>query len=300
MLLRYLRYLTVLASEKHFARAATVCNVTQPTLSAGIVALERELNVRLVLRNRRYVSLTPEGEAVLPWAKRMLADQASLVQAAGVPSGTLTGHVRLGVIPAAMPAVGPLAQAFCARHPAVTIGVHAMTSGAIRTGLTDAILDGGLTYLDHEPLSEVRSITLYREQYRLATRPDGVFGGAAHVSWHDAAAQPLCLLGPTMQNRRVIDAVLARLGIAVAPRVTSDSFLGILSLVRTGIWLSIVPHSFVYLFGEQPDLVLLPLVEPSHEQSIGLLTSNREPVAPLTEALIHVARTLQVSSLFSS
>ena len=74
MIVRYLEYVVALARERHFARAAAVCNVTQPTLSAGIKQLEESLAVLIVERRQRFVGFTPEGERVLAWAQRMLAD----------------------------------------------------------------------------------------------------------------------------------------------------------------------------------------------------------------------------------
>jgi DNA-binding transcriptional LysR family regulator len=68
MIVRYLEYIVALAKERHFARAASACNVTQPTLSAGIKQLEESFGVLIVERRQRFVGLTPEGELVLAWA----------------------------------------------------------------------------------------------------------------------------------------------------------------------------------------------------------------------------------------
>lgn len=65
MIIRHLQYLTALAKEQHFARAAARCHVTQPALSAGIKQLEDSLGVLLVERDQHYVGLTPEGERAL-------------------------------------------------------------------------------------------------------------------------------------------------------------------------------------------------------------------------------------------
>ena len=80
MLLRQLSYLVALAKERHFARAAATCNITQPALSAAIRQLEEELGVMLVERDKRFNGFTPEGQEVLLWARRMLADEDSLRQ----------------------------------------------------------------------------------------------------------------------------------------------------------------------------------------------------------------------------
>ena len=80
MIVRYLEYLAALARERHFARAATACSVTQPTLSAGIKQLEESLGVLIVERRQRFVGFTAEGERVLIWAHRVLAGYSSLEQ----------------------------------------------------------------------------------------------------------------------------------------------------------------------------------------------------------------------------
>ena len=81
---RLLQYFLALEREGHFARAAAACHVSQPTLSAGISALEAQLGKRLILRNRRYAGLTEEGRAILPWAQQLVAATENLMQAAAV------------------------------------------------------------------------------------------------------------------------------------------------------------------------------------------------------------------------
>lgn len=104
MLLRQLEYLVALARERHFARAAAACYVSQPSLSAAIRRLEHELDVPIVRRGRRYEGLTPEGEVVLAWAHRILAERDALHQELSALRGGLTGTLRLGVVPTALPA----------------------------------------------------------------------------------------------------------------------------------------------------------------------------------------------------
>lgn len=299
MLLRHLRYFAVLAREKHFARAAEICNVSQPTLSGGVATLEEELGVRLVIRGRRFLDLTPEGRVALDWAHRLLADEDSLRHGLETLRGGLSGALRLGVIPAAMPVVGLLTEAFCASHPAVTVEIRSLSSKAIQADLDAFEIDAGLTYLDNEPLSHVRRLPLYREHYLFATSAGGPLGARDRIGWREAARQRLCLLGEEMQNRRILDAIFRSEGMAARPSVVSNSFLAVLSQLRSGAWSSIVPHSFAYLFGEQRDIALIPLVEPVHTQSVGLVTTSRDPLPPMARALETCARGLDVSARLS-
>src|SRR3546814_1082561 len=103
---RLVEYFLALQRERHFGRAAAACHVSQPTLSAGISTLESQLGKRLIVRDRKYAGLTPEGEAILPWAQQLVAAAEALGQAAGTARGPLKGELRLGAIPASMPATG--------------------------------------------------------------------------------------------------------------------------------------------------------------------------------------------------
>jgi DNA-binding transcriptional LysR family regulator len=70
--------------------------VSQPSLSAAISKLERELDVPIVQRGRRFEGLTPEGERVLVWAHRILAERDALTEDLSVTrGGRLTGTLRL-------------------------------------------------------------------------------------------------------------------------------------------------------------------------------------------------------------
>lgn len=286
MLVRHLSYFVTLAKEGHFARAAEACNIAQPTLSAAIRKLEEDLGVRLVIRGQRFVGLTPEGEKVLAWGRQILKDYTSLRDdLSGLAKG-LTGTLRLGVIPAAMPMVSALTDRFSAAHPLAKIAIQSTTSRAIQRSLDALEIDGGMTYLENEPLENVRRIPLYREHYVVAAHGSHPLAGRKTVSWKEIAAERLCLLSEDMQNRRIIDAAAASAGVTIEAEIVSNSFLAVCSYLRRGGWLSIVPHTFFYIFGNAPDLVAIDLVEPRHGQVIGLVISDRDPPSPMAGALV--------------
>lgn len=84
MLVRYLSYFVTLARERHFARAAEVCHIAQPTLSAAIRKLEEDLGTPLVERSHRFVGLTPEGEKLLVWGLLIAAIPRPAIIGTGV------------------------------------------------------------------------------------------------------------------------------------------------------------------------------------------------------------------------
>lgn len=293
MQLRFLDYFVALAREKHFARAAEACHVTQPTLSAGIAALEEMLGKRLVVRDRRFIDLTPEGHAILPFARQLLADHEGLRHAIDAPAGPLRGTLRIGAIPASMPAVGHLVAALRAQHPQLDVTIRSLTSRQIERGLLDYELEAGLTYLLNEPLAQVRSVPLYWERYMFATRADSPLGKCERIAWTDAAGAPLCLLHQGMQNRRILDAHLARLGLAAAPVATADSYVALLSMVAHGGLSAIVTDSHAQFVAANPDLRVIEIVDPAPPNSIGLVVLDREPLSPLAKAAFAIAQSLQ-------
>ncbi|MFK8252881.1 LysR family transcriptional regulator [Ancylobacter terrae] len=297
MFVRQMNYLVALAREKHFGRAAEACNVSQPTLSAGIRKLEQELGVPIVVRGHRFLGLTAEGERVLGWARQIVADYDSLRQERAETGGRLTGTLRVGVIPATVPAAPLLLAPFRVRHPEVKVQMLAVSSATIQRGLDELELDAGITYLDNEPLNRVRRLTLYRERYVFVVRADNPMAQQRTVGWAEAAAAPLCLLTPDMQNRRIVDQVMAEEGLASRPLVETNSFMGVWSFIRHAGLASIVPLACLRE-GATADLIAVPLAEPVHNQPIGLVISDRDPVSPVADALFRMAGRADRDALF--
>jgi len=296
MLIRHFEYLVALAQERHFARAAAVCNVTQPALSAGLKHLEECFGVVIVERGHRFHGFTVEGERILAWARHLLAERDALSQELSAMRHGLTGHLRIGGIPVALPVLPLLTTPFAARPPRVRLTISSLTSREIQRGLDECALDVGLTYLDNEPLLHVRSVSVYRERYVVLTPPNGPFAGRTSITWAEAADLRLCLLTQTMQNRRIIDAYFEAIGITLDPIVETSSLVTLVSHLRRGEWSTILPHTIRYLIGDEHGLLVLPLVEPAATHEIGLIVPDREPVTPMATALIAEARLIDVEA----
>jgi DNA-binding transcriptional LysR family regulator len=296
MILRHLQYLTALAREQHFARAAAACNVTQPTLSAGIKQLEESLGVLLVERGQRYVGMTPEGARALQWAQRVLADHDGLRQELSQMREGLAGLLRIGAIPVALPAIALLTGPFCARHGRTKILVTSQTSADIQRGLDEFGLDVGLTYLDNEPLARVRSVPLYQERFLFLCRDTGAWAARERMAWAEAAAVPMCLLTSDMQNRRILDLQFQRHGAEANAIVETNSLITLWSHVCAGTLATIVPQSFLLLVGSPPGLLRIPMVEAQTAYRIGLVASDRDPLPPVAHAMIELARGLDLQA----
>jgi DNA-binding transcriptional LysR family regulator len=279
-----------LATERHFGRAAIACGVTQPSLSSAIRQLEDQLGVQLVHRGSRFLGLTPEGQRVLDWARRIVGDVRALKSEMRSVHSGLSGNLRIGVVPTALPMVAELTAPFIARHPNMRVTVLSRTSAEILAGIDSLELDAGITYLDNEPLGRVAALPLYTEFYRFLCTPDSPLASRAQVTWAEVAAQPLCLLTSDMQNRRIINSHLAEAGMAAqtAAMVESNSSIALISHVKTGAWASIVPMKLAQLL-EGRGLVSIPITQPEAEHTVGLITAKIDPQTPVLQALIDAA-----------
>lgn len=288
MFVRQLHYLVAVAREQHFGRAADACHVTQPTLSAGLRKLEEELGLPLVKRGHRFMGLTEQGQRVLGWAQQIIHDYEGMRQAlAGSDSG-LAGVLRLGAVPATLPAIPGLVNAFCDRHPEVRVQIQSLSALAIQRGLDDQTLDAGVSYLSGPKPARLNWLPFYAERYVFVTaRGDEPL--PERMGWAEAARHPLCLLTPDMQNRQIIDEALADAGAPSTPRIEANTFFGVWSQISSGAWAGIVPHTHLSTFGRIAGIAAVPLEAPDRTQAVGLVTADRDPLAPVAAAFLRLA-----------
>jgi len=286
---RKYQYLLALARHHHFGRAAAECHVSQPTLSNAIRLLEDELGVLIVERGQSFRGFTLEGLKVIETARRILQEQETLRQELRRDGVDLPGELRLGVIPTALPAVSHLIAPFSSRFPHVRISLLSQSSRDIQRGLDEFELDAGITYLDNEPLINVRMQPLYSERYYLLTRRSEALRDLTCLSWAEAANHRLCLLTRDMQNRRIAESAFRMADRVISPEVETNSLMTLYTNVRTGPWSSVVPGQLLTLLPLTPEMVALPLIAPDVTYVVGLVYANRQPPVPLARALATVA-----------
>ncbi|MEO9339302.1 LysR family transcriptional regulator [Mesorhizobium sp. SB112] len=287
-----LEFFLALAREQHFGHAAEECGVTQPTLSAGIKQLEETLGVMLVQRGSRFQGLTPEGQRVLEWARRIVGDTRTMREEMRATHHGLAGHVRIAAIPTALAMTPRLTTPFRDKHPNVTFSIISRTSIEVLTLLDNFEIDIGITYLENEPLGRVTSVPIYSERYRLITAAGNVYSDRESVSWAEVSSLPLCLLTPDMQNRRIINRHLAEAGVEAHATLESNSMIVLFSHIRTGKWASIMPLNLAETFGFSEPIRAIPIVEPDASHIVGVVAAHRDPNTPIVSALLHEARGL--------
>lgn len=294
MLVRQLEYLTALAREEHFGRAAQACHVSQPGLSAGIRKLESELGVQIVQRGQRFQGFTSEGAEVLRWAQRVVAERESLRHTLTSMRAGLSGTLRMGAIPTALTVASMFTTPLRKRQPLVEFSLRSMTSHEIVSRVNDFDLDVGMTYTDGEPLGKVHIVPLYRERYLFLTHDDGPFSEHKSISWAEAGSAALCLLTPEMQNRRILDGYFVDAGVEAKPVVETDTISAIYAHIASMRLSSVIPHTWLHGLGVPDGTRALRLPRPSRDYHVGLVLASRQPGSMLARALVEAARDVNV------
>ncbi|MFC9790874.1 LysR family transcriptional regulator [Rhodococcus sp. NPDC127528] len=287
MLFRQLEYFVALARERHFARAAAACYVTQPALSEAIRKLEQELKVPLVRRGHAFEGLTPEGERLVLWARRILADRDALEHEVAALQTGLTGELRLGVIPAAATTVAVITDPFCAEHPLVRVQLEtSLRSADIVERVRRFELDAGIVYDGGLNTAGLVVTPLYEERHVLVAGRDLLAGRSDTIGWAEALELPMCLLNKGMRGRQLIDEALTTQDLEVSPQLETDSIATLLAHIDTGRWASIVPRTWLRSLRPPAGTRVLRLDAPAVTARISLVTDAVEPGSVLTRALI--------------
>jgi DNA-binding transcriptional LysR family regulator len=177
--LRNLRYFVAVAEELHFSRAAERLHVSQPALSKQIRQVERELRFPLFRRDRRGVELTAAGEALLPAARRLLADWEHSLTAAAEQASAEGKVLRVGF----QTSVGgglyqEIAARYAEQHPdwRLALRLHAWsdpTGGLLDESADVAFLwlpTGAEDRIEAKPLRSERRFVALPARHRLASR----------------------------------------------------------------------------------------------------------------------------------
>ncbi len=245
MTLTELRYIVMLARERHFGRAAEKCHVSQPTLSVALKKVEERLGVTLFERTSSEVRLTPVGEQMASQAEKVLLEANRLKEIAGQGRNPLVGPLRVGVIYTIAPYLLPgLIPALHVRAPKMPLYIHENFTANLAEQLRRGDLDVIIVAL---PFSEngVVSRTVYEEPFCLAMPVGHPLGNCATISRDQVATENLLLLGKGNCFRdQVVEACpkLSQSG-GMEGSLEGSSLETIRHMVASGAGISVVPVS---------------------------------------------------------
>lgn len=240
--LRQLRFLVAVADTLNFTRAAEICHVTQPTLSAGLKELEDYLGVAVAERSKRRVMLTPVGEELVRRARSVLTDVADMEAVARAQAGLGQGDLRLGVIPTVGPFLIPRAMPMLRETwPELRLFLREELTEQLLEGLAEGRLDLIIIALPHD-IGGIETELLFEDGYQLATPVGHSLAGHSDVTGALLAGASLLLLekGHCLQ-RHALEAY-AEMRSPPGDAFAATSLPTLLSMVEEGLGITLLPQ----------------------------------------------------------
>ncbi|QXJ24478.1 LysR family transcriptional regulator [Actinomadura graeca] len=268
MQLQQLAYFVAVAEVRHFTQAAELLHVAQPSLSKQIRALETELNVSLFSRARGNITLTPAGEALLPLAKRILADVDTARVEVQELAGLRRGRVRLGATPSLCAGLlADVLRRFHDAYPGIQLLVEEGGSRDLVRELTRGSLDMALVILPLHGDPPLDTTPILRE-YLVVASPAGPGVGerasrAAHVPRRsflrieDLRNRPLVMFRPGYDLREATISACRAAGFEPKFAVEGGEMDAVLRFVEAGLGIAVVPSM---VLAGRPGLRGTPLV----------------------------------------
>lgn len=277
--LRQLRFLSALADELHFGRAAAACNVSQSTLSSGLKDLEAALGVTLAERGNRHVILTPIGEEIAARARGLLAAAQDISELAARHVGPLAGDLRLGAIPTVGPYLLPAALARLRQdYPHLRLYLREELTESLLDGVRAGRLDAALIALPFET-GELVTEQLFDDGYQLAAPRSHDLTTAQSIDGRELADQELLLLerGHCLQGHAL--QAIPEVVLPVDNGFAATSLSTLLAMVQVGVGVTLIPQLAIDAgIAGAHDVTVVPLQRtcPRHVVLAWRATSPRE------------------------
>ncbi|MET7367785.1 LysR substrate-binding domain-containing protein [Streptomyces sp. NPDC005566] len=274
-----LTYFVAVAEAKHFTRAAEEVHVSQPSLSQQIKALENELGAELFSRARGNIALTDAGEALLPLARRILADADTARHEVQELVQLRRGRIRLGATPSICTGLLPdMLRAFHDLHPGVQLLIEEGGSHDLVRGLARGALDLAFLVLPLPAASPaLTTVELLQEDLVVLSspaRPAPGHEGSVRIA--DLADEPMVMFRHGYDLRELTVAACRAEGFEPSFTVEGGEMDAVLGFVRAGLGIAVVPRMVAVRAGR--DLRTTPLASPGLRRTIAL--AHRSDVAP--------------------
>lgn len=286
---RRLHYFATVAGERQFLRAARRLHVAQSALSHQVQALERDMGVELLVRDRRGVRLTVAGEVLYRHAARILAAVDDAEAEMQLLSGLRAGRLRIGAgAPTGPVRLAHALEAFKAAYPAVEVTVTDAGTDELLRRLGAAELDAAIVSRAPDSLPpDLDGLLITSERFVAVLSPRHPLAHRRRVRLAELAHEPVVTYARGAGIRAAVEEAFAaaELGAPTIAAETMDPVM-LLDLVAHGLGVAIVPASFATLARDLPT-VDLHGVAPVRARTLAWARERRR--SPVLAALLELA-----------
>lgn len=291
--IRQLGAFVAVAQSRSLAEASERIHLSQPAISIALRKLEETVGGALFSRSTRQLALTPEGEAFLPVAIRLLNDWSEAFEDLDELFSKKRGKVAVAALPTLAAGLLPgVIATFHARYPRINFALHDVLAEQVNSMVREGRADLGLSVpplgaedLAFEAVLEDRYVVVCPLGHPLLERP--------RIAWRQLADFPFIGINRLSSSRQDIDRIMAEVGQPLDVICDASQIATVGRLVAAGVGISVLPKfSFRQIATHGIDL--RRLVSPNVSRPLGIVQSRRRALstaaAALREMIIDAAR----------
>ncbi|NBF06314.1 LysR family transcriptional regulator [Pseudomonas sp. Fl5BN2] len=293
MTVKQIRAFLAVAHSLSFAVACERLHLSQSALSLTIKALEQGLGGRLFSRNTRNVALTPEGEALVPLARRLIADWDNAEDEMRQRFSLQRGRVTLAAMPSfAGNLLPPILRTFRARYPQVNVTVNDVLNEQVLEMVRDRQVELGVAF-EPQDSSSLAFTPLYIDRFVAVVPRDSPLATLTRIDWQTLLLHPFITLQRPSTVRVMLEEHLRSRDMQLPVEFESHQLATVGRMVASGLGVSAVPALCVGQMGELGGHCLI-LDEPVVERAIGILTHPGHELSTAAQAMFDILRAEQL------
>lgn len=287
MTVKQLRAFLAVAQSLSFAQAGERLHLSQPALSLAIKSLEESLGGPLLERTTRSVSLTPEGETLLPLALRLLADWDNTEELLRQHFTLQLGKVSIAAMPSFAGNLLPLVlKTFRERHPRVNVAVHDVINEQVLEMVRNRRVELGIAF-EPESLENLEFTPFYSDRFVAVVPTGSPLSGQERISWRELLGEPFITLQRPSAVRLLLEESVAAEHGRLPVAFESHQLVTVGRMVAQGLGVSAVPTLCIQQMQEL-GARCLPLYAPQVQRRVGLLRLSEHKLSTAAQALSDV------------
>ncbi|RJT14301.1 LysR family transcriptional regulator [Rahnella inusitata] len=269
--LKQIQYFVTLAQLRSFTETANRLAISQPALSSALRQIESVLGGKLLHRTAQNVRLTEQGEAVLPYAERLLNtahsvfdDMKQIMQQGG------DGTLRIGLVPSVSTLLFPAVPQLLSEYfPDMRVEFHDLTNDALLLELENGSVDFGIGATDSTVPESIAVYPLLEDPLVVVIRRDDALAEGRNIPWRQLAKRDIALFSKGNVSRLVTSMnETHRLNLHVNYRVDFQETL--YGLVRSRLALAILPELYTATLNDN-ELTIIHLQQPTLSRTVAMM-----------------------------